>query len=104
MWSPYALPARLPLGGLTTMDAHQSIHQRWVKTSGNVIWLLTLEGTHVFGQGNDIAAHRCHQLVNLEINVTTHGTGSWLARPNMEDIMGKYPSVSGRRTNWHLSP
>ena len=63
-----------------------------------------LEGRHTFGQGNDIAAHRCHQIVNLEINVTTHGTGSQLARPNMGGVMGNYPSVSGRGMNWHLPP
>ena len=29
-----------------TMDVSWSIHQGWVKTTGKVIWLQTLEGTH----------------------------------------------------------
>ena len=62
----------------------------------SVTWLLMSRGTHAFCWGNDVAAHRCHQIVNLETNATTHGTGSWLARPNMAGVMGKYPSVSGR--------
>ena len=32
--------------------------------------------------GSDISAHRCWWIVNLTMNVTTYGTGSWLARPN----------------------
>ena len=63
------------------------------------MWLWMLEGTHVFGQGNDVAAHRHYWMVNLEIDLTTHATGSQLARPNMGGVTGKYPSVSGRGTN-----
>ena len=63
-----------------------------------------LEGTWAFGQGNNIAAHRCQRIVNPKIDATTHGTGSWLARPNIRGVMGKYPSVSGRGMNWCLPP
>ena len=51
----------------------------------------------MFGQGNDVTAHRCHQMVNLEINVTTHRTGSQLARPNMGGVMGKVPLCVRKR-------
>ena len=48
--SPDDLPVKLPWGGkwefaASTMDIYQSIHQGQVKTSGNVMWLQTLEGT-----------------------------------------------------------
>ena len=60
------------------MDIHWSIHKRWVKTLGNVIWLQTLEGTHKYGGGKwcqwPIDASRW--IVNLKMNVTTHLTGS----------------------------
>ena len=51
-WSPKGLPVKLPLGGkwevaTSAMDIYQSIHQGWVKTSGNVMWLLTSEGTRM---------------------------------------------------------
>ena len=45
----------------------------------------------MFGQGNDVAAHRCQQIVNIKIDVTTHGTGSWLSRPNMGGVMVSTP-------------
>ena len=86
------------------MDICWNIHWRWVKTSGNVMWLQMSEGTCAFGQGNDITACRHQQIVKLKIDATTHRTGSWLARPNMGGVAGKYPSVSGRGTNQHLPP
>ena len=61
-------------------------------------------GICVFGWGNDIAAHRCHRIVDLETDVTTHGTGSWLARANMGGVMGKYPSGLGRGMSRCLPP
>ena len=88
----------------STVDIYQSIHWRWVKTSGNMMWLQTPKGTCAFGQGNDVTAHRCQQMVKLKINATTHRTGSWLARPNMGVVMGKYLSMSERGMNWHLPP
>ena len=39
------------------MDICQSIHQRWVKTLGKVMWQWTLEGTCMSGGGSDINAH-----------------------------------------------
>ena len=39
-----------------TVDICRSIHQRWVKTLGNVMWQQTLEGTHTSGRGSDINA------------------------------------------------
>ena len=53
---PAPAHARLPLlevmkGGCQwefaayTMDIYQSVHQGWVKTTGDVIWLQTSEGT-----------------------------------------------------------
>ena len=33
------------------MDIYQSVHWGWVKTTGKVIWLQTLEGTHTWGRG-----------------------------------------------------
>ena len=84
------------------MDIHGSIHRGWVKTTGNVTWLWMLRGTCSFGWGNDIAAHRHHWIVNLETDVTTHGTGSWLTRPNMGGVMGKYPFMSGRGMSRYL--
>ena len=62
------------------------------------------KGTNAFGQGNDNVAHTCHCVVNLETDVTAHGTGSWLARPDFGGVMGKYPSMSGRQISRHLSP
>ena len=44
-----------------------------------------------FGWGNDIITCKYHQIVDLKTDVTTHGTGSWLARPNFGGVMGKYP-------------
>ena len=49
---PNNLPVKLPWDGkwevaVYTMDVYQSIHQGWVKTTGKVIWLQTLEGTHM---------------------------------------------------------
>ena len=41
----------------SAMDVHQSIHERWVKTFGNVMWLHTLEGTCMYGRLNDVNAH-----------------------------------------------
>ena len=58
----------------------------------------------MFGQGNDIAAHGCHWIVNPKIDTTTHGTRSQLAKPNMGGKMGKYPSMSGGGMNCHLPP
>ena len=85
-------------------DIHQSIHRRWVKTTDNVTWLLTSRGTHAFGSGNDVTAHRGQQIVDLETNTATHGAGSQLARPNMGGVMGKYPSVLGRGMSRCLPP
>ena len=53
------------------------------------------EGTHMFGQGNDITAHRCHWMVNPMTDTTTHGTGLQFARPIKGGVTGKYPSMSG---------
>ena len=30
-----------------TVDIYRNIHQGWVKTTGNVTWMQTLEGTHM---------------------------------------------------------
>ena len=35
----------------------------------------------MFGSGNDIAAHRHHQMVNPMTDTITHGTEPWFARP-----------------------
>ena len=50
--SPDDLPVKLP--GVekwevltSAVDIYQSIHQGWVKTSGNMMWLHTSEGTHM---------------------------------------------------------
>ena len=50
--SPNDLPVKLP--GVEKwevaawiMDVYRSIHQRWVKTTGKVIWLQTSGGTHM---------------------------------------------------------
>ena len=48
-WSPDNLPVKLPWGGkwevaAWTVDVYWSIHLGWVKTTGKVIWLQTLEG------------------------------------------------------------
>ena len=86
------------------MDIHWGILRGWVKTTGNVMWLKMSKGTCAFGWGNDVTAHRCHRIVNLETNATTHGTGSWLARPDLGSVMGKYPSMSGRGMSRCLPP
>ena len=49
--SPNDLPVKLPWGRKQEVvawiiDIYQSIHWRWVKTTGKVIWLWTSEGTH----------------------------------------------------------
>ena len=41
----------------SAMDIHWSVHKRWVKTLGNVMWLQTSVGTHMYGGGNDNKAH-----------------------------------------------
>ena len=37
-----------------------------------------LEGTCLFGQGNDVDACGHHQIVNLETSTIAHETESWL--------------------------
>ena len=86
------------------MDICQSVHWGWVKIPGNVMWVWTLEGTCMFGQGNDITPCICHWIVYPKIDTTTHRTGLWLTRPNMGGVIGKYTSVSGGWTNWCLPP
>ena len=70
----------------SAVDICQSIHWTRVKTLGNVMWPWTSEGTCTCGRGSDINAHWCWWVVNLKIDVTTHWTGSWLARPNKEGM------------------
>ena len=81
----------------SAMDIHQSIHQRWVKTLGKVMWLWTSEGTHMCGRGNDIKAHWCQQIVDPKMKTTTHQTGSQLARPNKGGV--KWVSIPCVRRN-----
>ena len=51
---PDDLPVKLPWGGKMgsyaawIMDIYWSIHWRWVKTTGKVIWLQTSRGIHVY--------------------------------------------------------
>ena len=66
------------------MDICWSIHQRWVKTLGNMMWQWTSEGTHTSNRGGDINACWHQQIVNLKVDMATHQTGSQLARPNKE--------------------
>ena len=64
------------------MDIHLSFHKRWVKTLGKVMWPWTLEGSCMCSRGNNVKAHWCQWIVNPRMNMATHQTGSWLARPN----------------------
>ena len=62
VWTPSDLPARLPQDGSRGsygfyVDIRQSIHQGWVKTLGNVMWLWTSEGTHMCSGQSDVNAH-----------------------------------------------
>ena len=66
----------------STVDICQSIHQGCVKTLGNVVWPWMSEGTCTCGGGSDVNAHQHWQIVNPKMDMTTHQTVSWLARPN----------------------
>ena len=80
----------------SAVDIHWSIHQRWMKTLGKVMWLWTSEGTCMWSRGNDVKAHWCWQIVNPKTNTTTHQTGSWLARPNKGGSeLGRSPMSGG---------
>ena len=92
-WSPNDLPAKLPWGGL--MGSYDFFHGHLLenppkrgKTLCKVMWLWTSEGTHMCGGGSNINSHWCWQIVNPKIDVTTHQTGSWLARPNKGEWNG----------------
>ena len=97
-WSPNAQPVRLPWGG--SMGSYDFYHGHATGASTDDGWRLQVmcskheqsARSHTFGWGNDIAACRHHQIVDLMTDTIAHRTQSWFARPKMGGVMGKYPS------------
>ena len=101
--------SKASLGGLMvsydfSLDVHQSVHQRWVKTSGKVMWPWTSEGKHTCGGGNDVKAHWHWQIVKPKDEYDDSLNWVMVGKAKQRGSeMGKYPHVR-RNDNACLPP